>query len=323
MAPPSNCCLNRPVNHTDVFVDDFIQLGQGGQRRLNSQRDHLLHAIDEVLDQPAPGDVNRNEAASLKKIRQGDASWCPRKVILGWILDFQRQTIELPPHRKAILAEIFRFLASTSRVSEKRWRRILGQLRFVSQAIPGSIGLFCALQVALNRASDGRIRINQALRSHIDAFASLAASLGNRPTHFAELVSQDPSLLGATDAAKAGMGGVFFDAFGNCYAWQFAFPEHVQKRMISFDNLKGDITNSDMEHCGMLAQATLMADIGDYKYATFVTATDNTPALSRVTKGAVSNDRAAANLCNFASAHQRAHVLPRRILPARTSKRNG
>ena len=124
-APPSNRPLNLPVNHTDVFVDDFIQLGQGGQRRLNSQRDHLLHAIDEVLDQPLPGDVNRNEAASVKKIRNGDASWCPRKVVLGWILDFQRQTLELPPHRKATLAEIFRFLSSTSRVSRRSGVRYL------------------------------------------------------------------------------------------------------------------------------------------------------------------------------------------------------
>ena len=58
-APPSNRPLNLPVNHTDVFVDDFIQLGQGGQRRLNSQRDHLLHAIDEVLDRPLPGWTSR------------------------------------------------------------------------------------------------------------------------------------------------------------------------------------------------------------------------------------------------------------------------
>lgn len=95
------------MNHADIFVDDFIQIGQGGQRRLNSQRDHLLHAMDEVLDRPMPGDTNWNEATSIKKIQKQDAYWCPRKVILGWTLDFQRQTLELPPHRKTILAEIF------------------------------------------------------------------------------------------------------------------------------------------------------------------------------------------------------------------------
>ena len=35
MAPPSNRPLTRPVGSTDVFVDDFIQLGQGGPKRMN------------------------------------------------------------------------------------------------------------------------------------------------------------------------------------------------------------------------------------------------------------------------------------------------
>ena len=306
-APPSNRCLQRPLNHTDVFVDDFIQLGQGGQRRLNSQRDHLLHAIDEVLDQPRPGETHRNEAASLKKIRQGDAGWCPRKVILGWILDFHRQTIELTPHRKTLLAQIFRQLASAKRVSEKKWRQILGQLRFVAQAIPGSAGLFCALQVALNRVSDGRIRINASLRQHISAFASLAASLGRRPTHFAEIVEQDPSTLGCTDAAKPGMGGIFYDAFDNCYVWRLPFPADIQARLVSTDNPTGDLTNSDLEHAALQGQITLQVASGNYMYGTHMNGTDNTPALSRINKGAISSDGAGAHLCNFACTHQRQH----------------
>ena len=42
----------RPLGKTDVFVDDFIQLGQGGQARMNALRDHLLHAIDQILACP-------------------------------------------------------------------------------------------------------------------------------------------------------------------------------------------------------------------------------------------------------------------------------
>ena len=37
-APPSNMCSHTPVGHTDVFVDDFIQLGQGGPHRMNVLR---------------------------------------------------------------------------------------------------------------------------------------------------------------------------------------------------------------------------------------------------------------------------------------------
>ena len=32
IAPPSNTPLPRPVTHTDVYVDDFVQLAQGPQQ---------------------------------------------------------------------------------------------------------------------------------------------------------------------------------------------------------------------------------------------------------------------------------------------------
>ena len=35
-APPSNRPLTKPLGHTDVFVDDFIQLGQGGPQRMQA-----------------------------------------------------------------------------------------------------------------------------------------------------------------------------------------------------------------------------------------------------------------------------------------------
>ena len=157
-APPSNRPLSRAVGHTDLFVDDFIQLGQGRPKRLRVLRDHLLHSVDEVLSQPLPEET-RTEAISLKKLLRGDGSWATRKELLGWILDFVRQTIELPAHRKESLAQVFTELQGRTRVSVNNWQRYLGKLRFVAQAIPGATGLFCTLQMALNKASDGRVRI--------------------------------------------------------------------------------------------------------------------------------------------------------------------
>ena len=60
--------------------------------------------------------------------------------------------LELPPHRKEALAKIFGELQAAKRISAKRWHKILGKLRFVSIAIPGSAGTFSALQLALNRS---------------------------------------------------------------------------------------------------------------------------------------------------------------------------
>jgi hypothetical protein len=189
-SPPSNKMYSRPVGTTDVFVDDFLQLCQGGTRRLKSLRTHLLHSIDQVLARPEADEPHRNEAVSLKKLLKGDSSWNTRKLILGWIVDTIRQTIELPPHQKDTLAEIFEELASLKRVSAKKWASYLGRLRFVSVAIPGSSGLFSALQWVQNKAGTNRIRVNQFVRDSLDAFCRLAASLCHQPTRLAEIVPQ-------------------------------------------------------------------------------------------------------------------------------------
>ena len=305
--PPSNCALSKPAGATDVFMDDFIQLGQGGVQRMLCLRRHLFHCIDQVLARPEVSAHPRNEAVSLKKLQKGDGSWATRKTILGWELDTLRQTIELPAHRKLELASIFADLATAKRVSHKRWQRILGKLRFVSVAIPGSAGLFSALQMALNQSNGHRIRIGARLRQHIDAFSRLAASLRTRPTYLAEIVPQEPTLLGATDAAKAGMGGIYYDCTGQAYLWRLPFPDDIQRRLVSEANPSGSITNSDLEQAGLLAQVSIMADNHHVRYATLVNMSDNTPAVSRIGKGAVSSDGAAAYLCDYASQHQRLH----------------
>jgi hypothetical protein len=215
--------------------------------------------------------------------------------------------MELPAHRKLTLATIFQDLENRRRISKKTWERYLGQLRFVSVAIPGSAGLFSALQLALNRSCGNRIRINKSLSQHLHTFAALTASLSHRPTHLAEVVPQIPSLVGTTDAAKAGMGGVYFDAHGQGYVWLHPFPKEVQSRLVSTENPAGTVTNSDLEQAGLLAQVSLMACQQDLRYTTVSNASDNTPAVARINKGAVSSDGPAAHLCNYACAHQRQH----------------
>ena len=72
-------------------------------------------------------------------------------------MDTIRHTIELPPHRKETLAQIFEELSGLKRVSTKKWASILGRLRFVSVAIPSSAGLFSTLQWAQNKAGSNRV----------------------------------------------------------------------------------------------------------------------------------------------------------------------
>jgi hypothetical protein len=110
-----------------------------------------MEAVDWVLAQQGVKS-HRNKAISLKKLRTVDGSWTTWKVVLGWVLDTICQTMELPVHRKLQLTSIFQDLQGQKRISRKTWEHYLGQLAFVSVAIPGSAGLFGALQLALTGA---------------------------------------------------------------------------------------------------------------------------------------------------------------------------
>ena len=57
--PPSNCQATKPLGYTDVFMDDYIQLGQGGPKRMHAIRRHLMHAVDQVLAMPSVSDELR------------------------------------------------------------------------------------------------------------------------------------------------------------------------------------------------------------------------------------------------------------------------
>jgi hypothetical protein len=98
--------------------------------------------------------------------------------VLGWILDTVRQTLEVPPHRHAELTSIFADLSHARRVSFKRWQQVLGKLRFVSVAIPGSRGLLSTLQRAHNEANGNRVRINRLVHDCLDSFGRCS-----RPSH--------------------------------------------------------------------------------------------------------------------------------------------
>ena len=70
---------------------------------------------------------------------------------------------------------------------------------------------------------------------------------------------KDTKCLGATDAAKPGMGGVYFLLDEGPCVWRYPFPDEVQRCLVSWENPKGDITNSDLEHTGELGQVLLLS----------------------------------------------------------------
>jgi len=120
----------------------------------------------------------------------------------------------LPPHWIARLNALLDSIAPDQRViAVKQWHQVLGELRSMSIAIPGSRGLFYVLQEALHHLEKyrPRIRITRQVQDFLEDFRFLAKDIATWPTCIAELVPADiPDSIEACDAAGTGMGGVYF-----------------------------------------------------------------------------------------------------------------
>ena len=312
-----------PLQYTDIFVDDFISLAQ--PPFLRRVRRALLQAIDQVfrpLD--ASDDPRRREPVSLKKLRQGDCSWDTCKVVLGWILDTANLTLRLPPHRLERLCEILNSIPrSQKRTTVKKWHALLGELRSMSVALPGSRNLFCRLQHALaKRPSRHRITLRRGVHQALDDFRWLVEDLDKRPTRLAEVVPLQPVADGHHDASGAGAGGVWWPAAGatargKCspsrpVLWRHPWPQWVRDALVSSTNPQGTITNSDLELAGGLMHLDCAAQSFDIRERTVLSRGDNLNTTFWERKGNTTTDSVPAYLLRLFGIHQRFHrYVPR------------
>ena len=230
---PYNGPRRKPLSAIDIYVDDFIGLGQGSKQHLRNIRGTLFHCLDEVMRPLSPDNTKcRQEPASIKKLKKGDACWGTKKVVLGWLIDTVAMTITLPQHRLERLNSILTDLPrSKHRIALKKWHRVLGELRSMAIAIPGLRGCFSLLQEAFRTTTGKRIRLTSDLHDFLDDMRKMVQDLAARPTRLQELVPDQPHVLGACDLSKGGMGGVYFaptsDGDTQLFLWQEQFPTYI------------------------------------------------------------------------------------------------
>ena len=245
----------------------------------------------------------------MKKFLAGDAYLSIRKIILGWLIDTVRQTLELPPHRLERLQHIFDTLRHKDRVSIKMWHKFLGELRSMALGIPGSRGLFSLLQEGLRHTDRYRIRITPEMRDQLSDFEHLAHSLGERPTELAEIVPDHPVALGPHDASGLGMGGAWLPATTNSnitpLVWRAPFPQWVRDDLVSFQNPHGTITNSDLELAGLIVHHDILAQTVNVAGRTLAPLGDNTPTTAWSHKKSTTTTGPPAYLLRLNSIHQR------------------
>ena len=302
---------SRPLAQADIYVDDFLLAVQAKrlQSRLMRQAitsiEHVLRPVD------AADPVYRREPTSVKKLLQGDAAWSTQKRMLREGIDTVCGTLSLPPHRIDRLREILdRVQPPHKRLRTSAWHQILGDLRSMSAALPGSRGLFSMQQATLTKGDKHRIRLTCQVFDVISDFRFLVDSLAQRPTRLRELVPVAPSDTGACDACRLGMGGVWFDALDPLApppVWRPKFPAHIQSSLITADCLQGTLSISDLELAGTIAHKNVLVQARPVHERTICVAGDNRASLSRETKGSSTLTTARAYLLRLNSMHQRRH----------------
>jgi hypothetical protein len=297
----------KPLTYVDVYMDDFLVLAQGHPSRRRNVRSTVFHTIDSCLRPLAPTDSpHRKEPISMKKLNKGDCMWGTRKMMLGWILDTTLQTIELPAHRAARLHHILASLLQRRRLSLKAWQQQLGELRSMVLALPGGRGMFSTLYTGLTQPH-GRVRITRPLYDALLDLQTLASDLTARPTRFGEIADSDPVAYGAADASGLGMGGVWLsnDPTLPPILWRSEFPSNVQQQLVTWENPKGTINNSDLELCAQIASSDILNQIRDCRERTVALFTDNIAARSWLRKGSRTTLGPAAYLLRLYAFHQR------------------
>jgi hypothetical protein len=302
-----------PVKSWDVYVDDFIGMVQGNYKHRHHVKQSLLSSLDEFLRRVYGQDnVHRQEPASVKKMLKGDATWATRKVVLGWILDTCKMTIQLPPHRVTRLFELLdSFAPKQRRTTVNNWQKLLGELRSMVLGIPGGKGLFSVFQEALRTKchQGSRVKLSSAVNQIVVDFRWLAQDLNRRPTRIAEIHPKTkPDTLGAQDAAETGMGDVHFvpqiDGTVQPMLWRCPFPSAVQQRLVSYDNPQGDINNSELEIAASVAQLDVLAHAFDVRKATVHNSSDNVATVWWQRKGATSSSGPTARLLRLQALQQ-------------------
>ena len=319
---PYLCHAKDRLKYIDVFVDDFLGCGQGSKQQLNHLRSTLLHAIDDVFRPLKPNEGRRAEPVSIKKLRKGDCSWSTCKMILGWMLNTIDMTITLPEHRVERLAQILASIPITQkRTSVDKWHKVLGELRSMSIAMPGSRGLFSHLQHALTTLKGKRLNLHKGVHQAIQDFKWLHRNIASRPTRLQELVPTLPTVTGDHDASGKGAGGILIPATHaiprkpyRCkpVVWGCEWPEDITNSLVSFSNPSGSLNNSDLELAGNFLQLEAAAQCFDIRERTVLNRTDNLNTLFWSRKGSATTSSVPAHLLRLMSIHQRYHrYLPR------------
>jgi hypothetical protein len=199
-----------------VYVDDYILavLSSAGIRFIERLARSTLYDIHAIFPPPAiSGHVGGKNPISTPKLERGDARLMTEKAILGFDGDGRARTWKLPAKKLEPICQELKKLSKQVRVQRPRLEKLTGKLVVnVTRIAPAAKALLTPFFKALHANASA----NKITKQKFDLFSAmqdmtyLLQDLEARPTHVSELVEFGPTAAGLDDAAKPGMGGVWF-----------------------------------------------------------------------------------------------------------------
>ena len=177
--------------------------------------------------------------------------------------------------------------------------------------IPVCTRLFSVLQEAFSHKDESRnwFCLSPTLHGFLDNFRWLAKDLVFKLTYITEIITNcHPVTNGVCDAAALGMGSVHFvptDTKEILLLWWQRFPDWIRQYFCLFANLKGSITNNDLELVRSIAYYTVLAQVADVREKTAYNYYNNIAAVFWQRKGATTILGPAAFLLCLQALHQR------------------
>ena len=253
-------------------------------------------------------------------MKQGDATWTKSKVILGWLILITAKTIKLPPHLiKHLLKILISIVPDQKAIATKDWHKVLGELRSMSIALPGSVDLFLLLQEALRHKESmwSRLSLSKLLHGFLKDLRWLAKDVATQPTRIAELIPDPvPVTTGACDAAGTGMGGYTLRPL----SWRLHHITPLATAVSSIDSAPIGVHfqswrhyhNSALEFVGLVAYENILAMAAKVGEQTIYHAYDNTAAVFWQRKGAATTMDPPVYLLRLQALNQwQSHYVPK------------
>ena len=159
-------------------------------------------------------------------------------------------TISLSPKRIADLNTLLDLPPPAQhQMSQRKLKRLIGKLRSMHLAIPGAIYHFYHIQMALAKVNCRTAYLSKDFHRDVAYWRLLCSRMKHHPINLAEINQRLPTNLGYTDASGLGGGGVWLDPNVDSihHVWRLQWPPDIQTDLVSFDNPKGQITNSYLE----------------------------------------------------------------------------